>query len=66
MIQIVEPNEAVVVLCFEVALVGIRGYMAFCLPVDAFKRLTVCPISPAVIDTFEDCAKTYKTYDYGE
>jgi len=66
MIQVVEPNEAVVVLCFEVVLIGISGCMTFCIPVDVFEQLTVRPLSHGVMEAFDVFAKANKTYDYGE
>jgi len=66
MIQVVEPNDLVVVLCFEVNIVEIRGIMTLCVPVDVLKQLTASPISPAVMEAFEVFAKANETYDYGE
>jgi len=40
MIQVVEPNDVVIVLCFEVALVEIRGTMTLCIPVEGLFRIS--------------------------
>jgi len=66
MIQVIEPNDSVVVLCFEVNIVEIRGIITLCVPVDVLKQLTASPISPAVMEAFEVFAKANETYDYGE
>ena len=39
LIQCVEPNEEVVVMCFEVSFVEIKGTMTLCIPVDVLNRL---------------------------
>ena len=39
LIQVVPPNEVVVVLCFEVALIEVRGVIALCIPYNAFERI---------------------------
>jgi len=39
LIQVVPPNEVVVVLCFEVALIEVRGVIALCIPYNAFERV---------------------------
>jgi len=66
MIHVIEPNDPVVVLCFEVKIVEISGIMTLCVPVDVLKQLTASPISPAVMEAFEVFAKGNETYDYGE
>jgi len=66
MIQVVEPNDVVIVLCFEVVMVEVRSSMTLCIPVDVFEQLTVRPLSPGVMEAFEVFAKANETYDYGE
>jgi flagellar motor switch protein FliM len=39
LIQVVPPNEVVVVLCFEVALIAVRGVIALCIPYNTFERI---------------------------
>jgi len=39
LIQVVPPNEVVVVLCFEVALIEVRGVITLCIPYNAFERI---------------------------
>jgi flagellar motor switch protein FliM len=40
LIQVVPPNEVVIVLCFEVALVETRGTIALCIPYNSFERIS--------------------------
>ncbi len=39
LIQIVPPNEVVVLLCFEVALIEVRGNINLCIPYNSFERI---------------------------
>ncbi len=39
LIQIVPPNEVVVLLCFEVALIEVRGIVNLCIPYNSFERI---------------------------
>lgn len=39
LIQIVPPNEVVVLLCFEVALTEVRGTINLCIPYNSFERI---------------------------
>jgi len=39
LIQVVPPNEVVIVLCFEVALIEVRGTITLCIPYNSFERL---------------------------
>ena len=39
LIQIVPPNEVVVLLCFEVALTEVRGIVNLCIPYNSFERI---------------------------
>jgi len=39
LIQIVPPNEVVVLLCFEVALIEVRGIINLCIPYNSFERI---------------------------
>jgi flagellar motor switch protein FliM len=39
LIQIVPPNEVVVIVCFEVALIEVRGIINLCIPYNAFERV---------------------------
>jgi flagellar motor switch protein FliM len=39
LIQVVPPNEAVIVLCFEVVLTEVRGAITLCIPYNAFERI---------------------------
>jgi flagellar motor switch protein FliM len=38
-VQVVAPNEEMVIMCFEVSVAEIRGTMTLCIPVDVLKRL---------------------------
>jgi len=40
LIQVVPPNEVVIVLCFEVALVEVRGAITLCIPYNSFERIS--------------------------
>jgi flagellar motor switch protein FliM len=40
LIQIVPPNEVVVVVCFEVALIEVRGIVNLCIPYNAIERIS--------------------------
>jgi flagellar motor switch protein FliM len=40
LIQIVPPNEVVVLVCFEVALVEVRGIINLCIPYNAIERIS--------------------------
>ncbi|MDR1493557.1 MAG: flagellar motor switch protein FliM [Planctomycetaceae bacterium] len=40
LIQIVPPNEVVVVVCFEVALIEVRGIINLCIPYNAIERIS--------------------------
>ncbi|MGL4943506.1 MAG: flagellar motor switch protein FliM [Thermoguttaceae bacterium] len=40
LIQIVPPNEVVVVICFEVAMAETRGIINLCIPYNAFERVS--------------------------
>jgi len=40
LIQVVPPNEVVVVLCFEVALIEVRGAITLCIPYNSFERIS--------------------------
>jgi len=40
LIQIVPPNEVVVLVCFEVALIEVRGIINLCIPYNAFERIS--------------------------
>ena len=39
LIQVVPPNEVVIVLCFEVALIEVRGSITLCIPYNSFERI---------------------------
>ncbi len=39
LIQIVPPNEVVVLVCFEVALIEVRGIINLCIPYNSFERI---------------------------
>jgi flagellar motor switch protein FliM len=39
LIQVVPPNEVVIVLCFEVAMVEVRGGITLCIPYNSFERI---------------------------
>ena len=39
LIQIVPPNEVVVIVCFEVALIEVRGIINLCIPYNSFERI---------------------------
>ena len=39
LIQVVPPNEVVIVLCFEVALTEVRGGITLCIPYNSFERI---------------------------
>ena len=39
LIQVVPPNEVVIVLCFEVAMVDVRGGITLCIPYNSFERI---------------------------
>jgi flagellar motor switch protein FliM len=39
LIQVVPPNEVVIVLCFEVALTDMRGTITLCIPYNSFERI---------------------------
>ena len=39
LIQVVPPNEVVIVLCFEVALTDVRGTITLCIPYNSFERI---------------------------
>ena len=39
LIQVVPPNEVVIVLCFEVALTEVRGTITLCIPYNSFERI---------------------------
>ena len=39
LIQVVPPNEVVIVLCFEVAMVEVRGSITLCIPYNSFERI---------------------------
>jgi flagellar motor switch protein FliM len=39
LIQIVPPNEVVIILCFEVALTEVRGSVTLCIPYNAFEHI---------------------------
>ena len=39
LIQVVPPNEVVIVLCFEVAMSEVRGGMTLCIPYNTFERI---------------------------
>ena len=40
LIQVVPPNEVVIVLCFEVALPEVRGAITLCIPYNSFERIS--------------------------
>ena len=40
LIQIVPPNEVVVLVCFEVALIEVRGIINLCIPYNAIERIS--------------------------
>ena len=40
LIQIVPPNEVVVLVCFEVALIEVRGIINLCIPYNSFERIS--------------------------
>ncbi len=40
LIQIVPPNEVVVLLCFEVVLIEVRGIINLCIPYNSFERIS--------------------------
>jgi flagellar motor switch protein FliM len=40
LIQVVPPNEVVIVLCFEVALIEVRGAITLCIPYNSFERIS--------------------------
>jgi flagellar motor switch protein FliM len=40
LIQVVPPNEVVIVLCFEIVLVEVRGTITLCIPYNAFERIS--------------------------
>jgi flagellar motor switch protein FliM len=39
LIQVVPPNEVVIVLCFEVAMTEVRGGITLCIPYNSFERI---------------------------
>jgi len=39
LIQVVPPNEVVIVLCFEVILTDVRGSITLCIPYNSFERI---------------------------
>ena len=39
LIQVVPPNEVVIVLCFEVAMAEVRGGITLCIPYNSFERI---------------------------
>ena len=39
LIQVVPPNEVVIVLCFEVAMLEVRGAITLCIPYNSFERI---------------------------
>jgi flagellar motor switch protein FliM len=39
LIQVVPPNEVVIVLCFEVAMIDVRGGITLCIPYNSFERI---------------------------
>ena len=39
LIQVVPPNEVVIVLCFEVVLIEVRGTITLCIPYNSFERI---------------------------
>ena len=40
LIQIVPPNEVVVIICFEVSLIEVRGMINLCIPYNSFERIS--------------------------
>ena len=40
LIQVVPPNEVVIILCFEVALIEVRGSITLCIPYNSFERIS--------------------------
>ena len=40
LIQVVPPNEIVIVLCFEVALIEVRDSITLCIPYNSFERIS--------------------------
>jgi flagellar motor switch protein FliM len=40
LIQVVPPNEVVIVLCFEVAMIDVRGGITLCIPYNSFERIS--------------------------
>ena len=40
LIQVVPPNEVVIVLCFEVVLTEVRGAITLCIPYNSFERIS--------------------------
>jgi len=40
LIQVVPPSEVVIVLCFEVAMVEVRGAITLCIPYNSFERIS--------------------------
>jgi flagellar motor switch protein FliM len=39
LMQVVPPNEVVIVLCFEVAMIEVRGGITLCIPYNSFERI---------------------------
>jgi len=39
-VQVVPPNEVVIVLCFEIAMVEVRGAITLCIPYNSFERIS--------------------------
>jgi flagellar motor switch protein FliM len=51
LIQDVAPNEGIVYLCFEVAMMGVRGCMSLCIPYDFFVGIQKASLHGTSIDT---------------
>ncbi|MDR0327085.1 MAG: ankyrin repeat domain-containing protein [Planctomycetaceae bacterium] len=56
-LQIMPPNEAVVILCFDVAMMGVRGCMTLCFQYNFFEGVQKASLDATPIDTLLEKAE---------